>query len=86
MRGLSASAPRMGHECGRNTNGVWQRGTGAGAVHPCDRQGAVTCTRMHRRYIQRRCKFQRGAQRRVIPMSALERLGRARAARERVVR
>ena len=35
--------------------------------------------------LQRRCKFQRGAQRRVIPMSGLERLARAKAeaARER---
>ena len=82
MRGLSvshawgASAEEIPMECGAGA---------LVAVHPCGRQGVVTCTRMHRRYIQRRCKFQRGAQRRVIPMSALERLGRARAARERAV-
>ena len=48
------------------------------AVHPCGRQ-----VQSHAETLQRRCKFERGAQRREIPMSALERLAQARAARER---
>ena len=83
MRGLSE---RVGPAWGTSAERKYEwsveageKGRGTGGSAPL---WQAACSHMHSdaETLQRRCKFQRGAQRRVIPMSGLERF-RSRTAR-----